>query len=305
MNITLGIHHFRQPNLKPNFSVLIVCSPLSSPTTNRIINQYKHYQLTKILLIDIIGNVFNYENRLYKNFNTTEQNDLLVLTFLTQKFKHILNKRYHVEFSRYLNMRSSHVKFNLNNESGCDLGKHNRTHYQEILKNFTLCQNTIKEQCNNYSIEDVQSLCTSIAAPTIQSESEQEPLNVNVFNEQLMFSENLNLFDFLTTLSREEKNENNKKLQFDFIVLDFKSLLGSANSSIEFWRPLMILEQSISDRSIFTMHRALSERDVFVEWLPSKLWKCNRVCWSIIAAIFLILISLVLLISVSAGIAAR
>lgn len=284
---------------------MIICSPVNSPTTNRIIIQYKHYQLTKILLIDIIGNIFNYENRLYENFNASEQNDLLVLTIMTHRFRHILYSRFHVEFSRYLSMRGAHEKHHLTNESDCDIKKLNGSHYNEIVKDFTSCQEEIRERCNNYSIEDIRSFCTNITETTRNMKG-KETLTRGTNNAQLVFSEHFNLFDFIMSLGEEGKNANNQdRRQFDFIVLEFKSMVTSSNDSIEFWRPLLILEQSKIDRYMFTMHRALSERDVFEEWVPPKLWKCNSVCWSIFASILFILVSLVFLISVSAGFAAR
>lgn len=296
---------------------MIVCSPLNSPTTNRIINQYKYYQQTKILLIDIIGNVFNYENRLYKSLNTTEHNDLLVLTILTQKFKHVLNSKYHVEFSRYLNLRTAPVKHPSNvsvSDFFCDLERHNGSHYGTISNNFTSCLREIKERCHNYTNEDIKSFCstkhTVLSSQKIKDDdADRTSFNDNTFNKQLVFSEHFNLFDFITSISRDEKNVSNHEQHhlFDFIALDFKSILNATNDSIAFWRPLMILEQNMNGKNVFTMHRALSEVDVFDEWmLPSdRLWRCGVFCWSIIAAILLTLLSLIVIISLSVGIASR
>lgn len=296
-----------------SISVLIVSSPLNSPAANRIINQYKHYQQTKILLIDIIGNVFNYENRLHKSLNTTTYNNLLVLTILTQRFKQVLSSKYHLEFRKYLNVKSAHLKQHSNatgSDSFCDLEKHNSSDYRKIASNFTSCQREIKERCHNYTNEDIKSFCTNIAVSWSRrrDDGEEKRFKDYTFNKQLVFSEHFNLFDFITSLSRDEKNASNheRRHQFDFIVLDFKSILIAANETIAFWRPLMILEQNEIDRNIFTMHRALSERDVFDEWmLPHGLWRCGTFCWSIIAGILLILLSFIVIISLSVGIAAR
>lgn len=294
--------------------VVIVCSPLNSPTTTRIINQFKHYQLTKILLIDIIGNVFATENRLHKTLNTTERQDLLVLTILTQKFKLILNRRYHVEFSRYLGVRSAQVKQqNLSNDSAsdsfCDLATHNSSHYDKIASNSTSCQLVIRERCNNYTNEDIKSFCSdlSTAASRRSDEGDKKRLNDFAFNKQLVFSEHFNLFDFITSMSRDEKNaSNHDRHSFDFIVLDFKSIPNASDDPLAFWRPLLILEQNEIDRNIFTMHRASPSGNDFDEWmLQPRLWRCGALCWSVIAAIFLILLSLIFIISLSAGIAAR
>jgi hypothetical protein len=291
---------------------MIVCSPLNSPTTIRIINHYKHYRQTKILQIDMIGNVFNFESRLYKNVvNITERNDPLVLTTLTHKFKHILSSKYHVEFSRYLNLKGSHVKHQQGNESAseslCDLELHNGSHYEKISTDAASCQREIKERCNNYTNEDIKIFCTNITEGKTHV-VDRKRTSDNTFNKQLVFSEHFHLFDFITSLGQDEKNASNheKNHQFDFIVLDFKSILNATNSSVAFWRPVMILEQDEIDKNIFTMHRALSEKDAFKDWiLHPILWKCGTLCWSAVGATFLILISLIFIISLSVGIAAR
>lgn len=288
------------------FSVMIVCSQLNSPTTIQIINHYKHYRHTKILLIDVIGNVFNFEKRLYQHVgNITERNDPLVLTALTHKFKHILSSKYHVEFSRYLSLKSIHVKHRLDNDSSsasfCDLELHNGSLYEKIPPDFVSCQNEIKRRCNNYTNEDIKTFCTNI--------TDRKQPNDDTFNKQLVFSEHFNLFDFITSMGRDDKNSSNHEKnhhQFDFIVLDFRSILNATNSSIALWRPVMILEQDKIDKNIFTMHRAMSERNAFKNWiLEPVLWKCGTYCWGAIAATFLILISLIFIISMTVGIAAR
>lgn len=284
---------------------MIVCSPLNSPATNRIIDQYKHYQHTKILLIDIIGNVFNFENRLYKNLDARERNDLLVLTVLTPKFKHILNTKYQLEFSRYLNLRSlPSARNETSSDPFCDVVMHNSSYYSNHSET---CLREIKERCSNYTNEEIMSFCMSISRRK-HDEEDKRRLNDIAFNKQLVFSEHFNLFDFITSMSRDEKNASNQERhhQFDFIVLDFKSILNASNESIAFWRPLMILEQNKLDRNNFTMHRASSDLDVFENWRKHmSLWKCSMLCWGIIAGIILILISLISIISLSAGIAAR
>jgi hypothetical protein len=236
---------------------------------------------------------------------TAERNDPLVLTALTHKFKHILSSKYHVEFSRYLSLKSFHVKHRFNNESSsasfCDLELHNSSHYERIPTDFVSCQGEIKRRCNNYTNEEIKNFCTNI--------TERKRPNDDTFNKQLVFSEHFNLFDFITSMGRDDKNASNHEEnnhQFDFIVLDFRSILNATNSSIALWKPVMILEQDEIDKNIFTMHRALSEREAFKNWiLEPTLWKCGNYCWGAIAATFLILTSLICIISVTAGIAAR
>jgi hypothetical protein len=85
-------------------SVLIVCSPLGSATTIRIINQFKALIHTKILLVDMIGSIFNHQHPIFNKVNASEYENLLVLTVLSEKFKAVLNKSFNVEFSRFYNL---------------------------------------------------------------------------------------------------------------------------------------------------------------------------------------------------------
>lgn len=300
-------------------SVLIVCSPLNSPATSRIINQFKHYQNTKILLIDIIGNIFNHENQLYKTFNTSDYDNLLVLTILTEKFKYILNSKYHVEFSRYLSLKNSpQAKLMEINSSEmnsttitCDLQQQYAINYNMLLENVTLCEHEMQERCNNTN-EDIKNFCTNISSSNSNRRENEgnvqssKAFNDYKFNKQLVFSEYFNLFDFITSMFKEEKNtSNSENHQFDFIVLDFKNILSTINQSIIIWRPFMILQQNEFNRSSFIMHHALS--DYFGDWMRTtqNLWSCGAFCMGIIAAIVLVLISFILITSLSAGIAAR
>ena len=294
-------------------SVLIVCSPLNSPTTTQIINHYKHYRQTKILLIDIIGNVFNFERQLYNNVEkSAERNEPLVLTSLTHKFKYLLKSKHRTEFSRYLSLKSSQVKHQVDNESSsasnCDLELHNGTHYDRISTDFISCQSEIRKRCNNYTNEDIKIFCTNFTDVKTHLADRQRPNDT--FNKQLVFSEHSNLFDFITSMEKDDKNASNHEKnnhQFDFIVLDFRSILNATNSSAALWRPVMILEQDENDQNMFTMHRALSETEAFKTWfiLEPTLWRCGRLCWGSIAATFLILISLIFIISMTVGITTR
>lgn len=237
-----------------------------------------------------------------------------MLTILTQKFKHILDSKYQSSFSRYLSLKNAHVKHSSNvsgSDSFCDLEKHNSSHYGKIASNFTSCQREIKERCRNYTNEDIKSFCTNVAIFWSRRKDDRDEKHFNdyTFNKQLVFSEHFNLFDFITSMNKDENNASNHERhhQFDFTVLDFQSALIAGNDTIAFWRPVMILEQSQIDRNMFTMHRASSgNQDIFDEWmLPQSFWRCGSVCWGIIAAILLILLSLIVITSLSVGIAAR
>lgn len=224
----------------------------------------------------------------------------MVLTILTQKFKYVLNSEYHLEFSEYLNFKDSH------NESSCLV--HNKgIHYE----NLSACEHEIKERCRNHSNDDVviKNFCTKITSQQHQKWNGGVQLNDSTFSKQLVFSEHFNLFDFITSTSMMKMMKNASQIyhQFDFIVLDFKSIFN--NSSVVSWRPLMILEQKRIDSNAFAMYHAnfspifvIDELEVSLGWFKSR---CGNVCYGVIAAIFFLILGLILIISLMLGIAAR
>lgn len=293
---------------------------MNSHATHRIINQFKHYSNAKILLIDIIGNVFSYESELYRSFNATDYDSLRVLTILTDKFKEILDSKYHLEFSRYLSLKNLHTK-SLHDAANivkflCDQRKINgSSNYHNFSNDFALCQLEVKKHCYNYTNDDIKSLCMNASTNSdVARHKENEDkmhLNEQTFNKQLVFSEHFNLFDFITSMAQDEKNASNQKRyhhQFDFIIVDFKSILNVLNESTVIWRPFMILEQNEINGNLFIMHHALSEHDEFKNWVTTttnNLWMCGTFCWIILAAVLLTVMLILLIISVSAGIAGR
>ncbi|KAL7035604.1 hypothetical protein ACKWTF_008465 [Chironomus riparius] len=204
------------------------------------------------------------------------------------------------------------------------------------LASFTAsCKHKIKEHyCNNLTNsradddDDAKTFCERFHQKDInvadddgnerRSNSNGVQLNDFTFNKQLVFSEHFNLFDFITSIMRSDEDEDDKGAdkknisnqerhhQFDFIVLDFKSILNATDDSIVSWRPLIILEQNQIDKNAFIMHHALYERDVYDDWQQNIFkWSCSGLCWGIIAAILLIIIGLIFITSLFAAIAAR
>lgn len=153
----------------PLISVVIVCSPLNSVTTSKILRRYKDLQHAKLLLIDIIGSVFNTENEIY-TYN--KYHNIFVLTILSEKFKTLLNTTFTSDFSHYyhldqefendtigLNNRTTifdnETDINIDeeilhqiNENLCNLTSFlkNET-IQTMYKNQSLCESKLKQFC--------------------------------------------------------------------------------------------------------------------------------------------------------------
>lgn len=290
--------------------VIIVCSPLNAPTTSRIINQYKNYKHTKILLIDISGSIFNHQNLLYKRFNVSQYDNLLVLTILTEKFKFILNSKYHVEFSRYLS-----IKNRMENGANpvCNVKDYFEKNRQMFI-NRSACEAEIRSFCNHRrqkALEaDVTVACKLNFTENSTNQSDANPILSKIendeFNKQLIFSEFFNLFDFITSMVKSSVvNDTAPEIyQFDFIVLDFKKIM-SMNESIIIWRPFMILQQNEINKNVFIMHHALSEFDNWMMKTTGRLWDCGVLCWAAIAIALLLLLCIVGVSSLSAAVAAR
>lgn len=93
-----------------------MCSPLNSLATSKILRRYKDLQHAKILLIDIIGSVFNTENEIY-TYN--KYHNIFVLTILSENFKKLLNTTFTSDFSHYYNLDQEFLNetLNLNNQT--------------------------------------------------------------------------------------------------------------------------------------------------------------------------------------------
>lgn len=83
--------------------MFIITSSLNSHETLTLLHQLSAYNRSKILIIDIIGNIFNKQNEFYKTINQHKEKwlsgNLLVLTTLTAKLKRFLNATFTTDFN--------------------------------------------------------------------------------------------------------------------------------------------------------------------------------------------------------------
>lgn len=84
-------------------TVLIITSPLNSPETLNLLEQLSIFNRSKILIIDIIGTIFNKQSEFYNAINRNKDkwltSNLLVLTTLTTKLKRFLNATFTTEYN--------------------------------------------------------------------------------------------------------------------------------------------------------------------------------------------------------------
>lgn len=83
--------------------MLIITSPLNSPDTLSLLDQLTTHNHTKVLIVDIVGAIFNKQNEFYRNIAKNRDrwlvNNLLVLTTLTEKLKRFLNATFTTEYN--------------------------------------------------------------------------------------------------------------------------------------------------------------------------------------------------------------
>uniref|UniRef100_A0A182VRZ2 Uncharacterized protein n=1 Tax=Anopheles minimus TaxID=112268 RepID=A0A182VRZ2_9DIPT len=106
-----------------NGKVVIICSSINSPQTISVINQLKQYSKTKILLLDMVGTIFNSNNVLYRRlaeaddpFGGTHRPNLLVLTILTEHFRSFLHRLHGVDLGDYKHISENLLKIRLDVE---------------------------------------------------------------------------------------------------------------------------------------------------------------------------------------------
>ncbi|XP_049547931.1 uncharacterized protein LOC125959165 [Anopheles darlingi] len=130
--VLLDDHHLPRTFNDSSGKVVIICSPINSPRTISVINQLRRWQYgkAKVLLIDMIGTIFNSNNALYRRLaeeetqngaqqRTREESlgavlrshrNLLVLTILTEHFRTILYRLHGVDLGDYKHISESLLK---------------------------------------------------------------------------------------------------------------------------------------------------------------------------------------------------
>lgn len=322
---------------------MIVCSPLNSATTSRILRRYKDLQHAKILLIDIIGSVFNTENEIY-TYN--KHHNIFVLTILSEKFKTLLNTTISSDFSHYYHLdldtlldngttmeSDSGLWFNESqlfkiNENLCNLTSFfaNVT-IHNLYKNQTLCEKMLKSFCRMPVIDissvalkmKIKQLCHVISNTSVNDDKVTNNSNndnnksftsvsnnndINPSTNHIIFSEYFNLFNYVIYMVTDSKNNRSDEKSFQF---DFVILDFKRvdNGSTIIWRPFLILQQNHMAQGQFTMHTIISDYFDRIIASPGTLVStCGIWCWLVIAIVVILLI-LIIFFSILIGIAVR
>lgn len=318
-----------------SFSVLIITSSINAPETIEVLNQMKNLTHTKALIIDIIGSILNNQNGSIQTLNnhkdnnllTNSNNNLLVLTILTDRFKVVLNYSFHDDFEKLFN----DVDVNGNSDVGDEFfsliknifnrGKLNRS--DEVV---TKIQKYVRDSCDKCgnSIRAHISYCEAEVKRAQQSPSDGNIISVceDIFKEidtrqtstvvldrtrtsialhqnvNLIFGDFFSLFDFITSETMQLPGNTDVNIKYDFIVLDSRILTYGMNKMTFSWRPYLVLQQN----QIFTTHRVSPASN---DWFhPSILWTCGLQCW-IITTLALILFLISMVVSIAVGIAVR
>lgn len=128
--------------------MIIITTPLNSHETLTILNHLKIYNHSKIVIIDILGTVFNIKNDFYKNLNENKQkwltNNLFVLTTLTDKFKRFLHATFTNEYKQMYNepadeiddLKINEIIWNVDAINNKNLTTSPQSTYEQLNKRF-------------------------------------------------------------------------------------------------------------------------------------------------------------------------
>lgn len=116
---------------------------MNSKETQQLIKQFENYTNTKILLIDMIGAIFNSNNDFYNFLNNFEQSksiiksqNLLILTILTEKFKKFMNNSLYFDFTKD-NQTENNFNINYNNNrTRNDFDGKQKSDQQQNINNY-------------------------------------------------------------------------------------------------------------------------------------------------------------------------
>lgn len=203
--------------------------------------------------------------------------NVLVLTVLSDKYRHYLNV---VDENNKINQVQNFRNHVMTNE-----------HHQTVreLMSCTFNMTDEKEFCNKLGdLKASTSNCTNV------TELLEELCEAKALQD---FVEYFTFFEFIIESIGKGKHK------YDFIVLDVTTVDGVDLS----WRPSLILQQNdgdINDIKSFTTHSLLLPTD-YQHALEEILWKCGKLCWTVITISFGILLIIIVSVSLLTGIAVR
>lgn len=317
------------------FSVLIITSSINAPETIEVLNQLENLTHTKALLIDIIGSIFNNQNEFFQNLNihkdnnspTNSNNNLFVLTILSDRFKVFLNYSLPDVFEKLFNDTNVNVNPDVGDEffrflkNIFNRGKFNRTDDDVIMNirkyfrnscdrcgnsiraHISFCENKVKRAQQSPSDGNIKSMCEEIfraidtrQAPSIVLDRNKTSLAIYQ-DDHPLFGAFFSLFDFIASATMHLPAYNDTNSKYDFIVLDFEVV----NETKFAWKPFLLLLQSQIDHQTFHPLRLTHGS---IPPSTSIYWTCGLQCW-IITTLSLILFLISMVVSIAVGIAVR
>lgn len=163
-----------------------------------LLNKFKDLKHAKILLIDIIGSVFNTENEIY-SYN--KYHNIYVLTILSEKLKHLLNTTFSSDFSQYYNLDQQLANDTLN--------------LKITSKSINTNSNAIKEENLNDAHNGTTQIENDKTTNRPQQIKQQKPANERIYEFNVTTLMNINgnfcnLMSFIETeLNQQQSNNNN------------------------------------------------------------------------------------------------
>lgn len=200
--------------------------------------------------------------------------------------------------------------------------KSNRSIANEVIKSVCEQLTATNHNANNRSRNGAPLLNVRHTKNRKRNAAGYEQLNEQQPPSPVSFGEFFSLFDFIAATMLNDATNNGFNttsstaangsipIKFDFIVLDFHTIV--ANRSIETieWRPYLVLQQNQINQRLFTTHHVMSDVTTssdYNDWILSQTnmwWSCGAQCWSITTFAMVIFIFSIVA-SVAVGISVR
>lgn len=204
--------------------------------------------------------------------------NVLVLTVLSDKHRH------------YLNVVDENNKINQ--------VQNFRSHQTTDERHRTICG---LMSCTSNVTDEIE-LCLKLSGLKVSANCPNITDHVQLLEEFCEANALKDYLEYFTLFEYIMDSTGKGKHKYDFIVLDVTTDDGVDLS----WRPSLILQQNddINNMKSFITHSLLLPKD-YQHALEEILWKCGKLCWTIITISFGILLIIIVSVSLLTGIAVR
>lgn len=325
------INNFDQSKSINKYQNLLILTILTEKF-KKFMNNSLHFDLTKDNKSENNFNINYNNNRTWNNFDDKQKEDEQQVNHLEGEGgadgsdKGSIESGKNNKMKRFDRKDSQRIVNDKNLTNRCQLLEEEFEEYSTTTKTTTIstsinitnffsesrnCDFIIK-WCKKFNQSDknnskINFLCEQVlsADSKFLSKDRRRSINENLTlsTNHVVASEFFILFDYIISIVNTKINQENL-FKFDFIVMDFQSVLSKINETIYVWRPFLILQQNQIHRHVFTTHIILPDYNVWNDEVAKEFWTCGPLCWVIVfVAVFLFIC--IVMGSIAAGIVVR